>query len=155
MLVALTTFATAIVSALVPLVNLELYLGVLATQLDGRTAAVLGCAVATGLGTAVGKLVWYWLAAGSMQSPWVQKKLAKDSWRRAFDRWHGSLAGRPWLTAGILLAASVVGIPPLLIMALVAGALRVPMAVFVPTVAVGRAVRAWLILAGVGAVLTW
>jgi membrane protein YqaA with SNARE-associated domain len=155
MLMALTTFATAFVSALVPLVNLELYLGVLATRLDGDPAAVLAAAIATGAGTAGGKLLWYQLATRSMRSRWVERKLAKETWRRAFDKWHGALVGRPWLAAGVLLLASVVGVPPLLVMALVAGALRIPLAVFLPTVAIGRGVRAWLILAGVGAVLSW
>ncbi|QAY62314.1 hypothetical protein ET495_02445 [Xylanimonas allomyrinae] len=154
MLAALATFGTSILSALVPFVNLEVYLGVLATRIGDDAAAALTCAAAAGLGTVVGKLVWYWLAARSMQSQWVAKKLSKESWKRTFDRWHTTLAGRPWLTAAVLLAASIAGVPPLLVMSLVAGALRVRLEVFVPTVAVGRAVRAWLILAGVGAVLT-
>lgn len=155
MLEALTTFGVSILSALVPLVNIEVYLGLLATRVDGDGAAVVTCAVATGVGSAIGKLLWYLLAARSMDTPWVRKKLSKESWQLRFDRWRATLDGKPWLSAAVLLAASVVGLPPLLVMALVAGALRVPLGVFVPTVAVGRAVRAWLILAGVGFALSW
>ncbi|WP_165350481.1 VTT domain-containing protein [Xylanimonas protaetiae] len=155
MLEALTTFGVSILSAVLPFVNLEVYLGLLATRLDGEVAAVVTCAVVTGVGSAIGKLVWYLLAARSMDTPWVRKKLSKESWQRRFDRWQAALDGKPWLAAAVLLAASVVGVPPLLVMALVAGALRVPMWVFLPTVTVGRAVRAWLILAGVGFALGW
>lgn len=153
MLEALTTLGVAVLSAVVPVVNLEVYLGLLAPRLHG-TAAVLVCSAMTGTGSAIGKLVWYVLAARSMEGRWVRKKLGKESWQRRFDRWQGALDGRPWLSAAVLLAASVAGFPPLLVMALVAGALRVPLWVFLPTVTVGRAARAWLILAGVGLALS-
>jgi membrane protein YqaA with SNARE-associated domain len=41
------------------------------------------------------------------------------------------------------------GLPPLLVMAAVAGALKMPYWVFLPTIFVGRAMRFWLVLAGV------
>ena len=41
------------------------------------------------------------------------------------------------------------GIPPLLVMAAVAGALQDAVWVFLPTVFVGRALRFWLVLVGV------
>lgn len=150
MILVLTTLGVGLVSAVVPVINMEVYLGVVASQLPSGSAGALTAAVAiaAALGQSLGKLVWYLLAARSFESTWVQRKLAKGAWRTRFDVWHARIAGRPWLTAGVLLASSVVGIPPLLVIAVVAGSLRVPIAVFLPTVVVGRAVRFWCVLTG-------
>jgi membrane protein YqaA with SNARE-associated domain len=149
-----STFAVAAVSAIVPLVNIEVYLGVVATQLDVAThpARLVLLAATAGVAQALGKLCWYLLAARSMESRWVQHKLSGTR-RHRFDVWHARIVGRPWLSAGVLAVSAVVGLPPLLILSVVAGSVRVPLGLFVPTVVVGRTVRFWAILAGVGAAL--
>jgi len=151
MLLLLSTLGVGLVSAVLPVVNLEIYLGVVATQLDGPSGALtVSLAAAAGLGQGLGKFVWYLVAARSLESAWVQRKLAKGSWRLRYDTWRARIAGRPWLTVGVLLTSSVLGMPPLLVIAVVAGSLRVPVALFLPTVIVGRAVRFWCVLTGVG-----
>ncbi|AEG44025.1 hypothetical protein [Isoptericola variabilis] len=144
-------FAVAAVSAMVPLVNIEVYLGVVATQLGATDhVRLLALAATAGAGQTLGKLCWYVLAARSMESRWVQHKLDVGTRRHRVDVWHARVVGRPWLTAGVLALSSVVGMPPLMLLSVVAGSVRVPLGVFVPTVAVGRTVRFWAILAGVG-----
>jgi membrane protein YqaA with SNARE-associated domain len=150
-----STFAVAAVSAIVPLVNIEVYLGVVATQLDAAAhpSRLVLLAATAGVAQALGKLCWYLLAARSFESRWVQHKLAAGARRHRFDVWHARIVGRPWLTAGVLALSAVVGLPPLLVLSVVAGTVRVPLALFVPTVVVGRTLRFWAILAGVGLAL--
>ncbi len=147
-----STFAVAAVSAIVPLVNIEVYLGVVATQLDAAAhpSRLVVLAATAGVAQTLGKLCWYLLAARSIESRWVQHKLAAGARRHRFDVWHARIVGRPWLTAGVLALSAVIGLPPLLVLSVVAGSLRVPLALFVPTVVVGRSLRFWAILAGVG-----
>jgi membrane protein YqaA with SNARE-associated domain len=147
-----STFAVAAVSAIVPLVNIEVYLGVVATQLDAAAhpSRLVLLAATAGVAQTLGKLCWYLLAARSIESRWVQHKLAAGARRHRFDVWHARIVGRPWLTAGVLALSAVIGLPPLLVLSVVAGSLRVPLALFVPTVVVGRSLRFWAILAGVG-----
>lgn len=149
MILLLTTFVVSVGSALLPLINAEAYLvgiGVLG-------GAAVAHATAAGLGQCVGKLVWYEVARRGVDSPWVQRKLEKPKVRAAYDRWSARMEGRPWFSGGIMFAAAFLGVPPLLVMAAVGGALRMPLAIFVPTVVVGRTLRFWLILVGVDFVL--
>ncbi|GAA1969923.1 hypothetical protein GCM10009718_01820 [Isoptericola halotolerans] len=148
----LTTFAVSLLSGLVPVVSVEVYLGGVAAASDaaGSPAVLAGLALAAGVGQTVAKVAWYLLAARSMQSRRLQRKLSQERWRLMYERWHARIAGRPVLTTAVLLASACVGFPPLMIIAVVAGSLRVPMAIYVPTVLVGRTVRFWLLLTGVG-----
>ena len=147
MTLILSTVLVSIVSALVPVVNIEVYLGVLATQIN--PASAIPVAASAGVGQTLGKLVWYAIAAQSMDSRWIRKKLAQEKWRRRYETWHHRLGERPALGGSVLLASSLIGLPPLLIMAVVAGSLRISMWVFVPTIVIGRAARFYLVLMGV------
>lgn len=142
-----STVLISIASALVPVINVELYLGVLATQINPASAAAV--AISAAVGQLIGKLVWYFVSARSMDAAWIRKKLAQEKWRRRYESWHERLGERPVLAAVVLFASSFVGLPPLLVMAVVAGSLRIPLAVFVPTVVIGRAIRFYLVLMGV------
>ncbi|MDO8144633.1 MULTISPECIES: hypothetical protein [Isoptericola] len=148
----LSTLAVSLLSGLVPVVSIEVYLGGVAavTDVSAVPGRALALSLVAGVGQTVAKMVWYLGAARSMETRWVRDKLAVGRRRETFDRWQRRIAGRPWLSAVVLLAAGAVGFPPLMIMAVVAGSLRVPWAVFVPTVLVGRTVRFWLLLEGVG-----
>jgi membrane protein YqaA with SNARE-associated domain len=143
----LATFGVAVLSALFPLVNIEVYVAALATQVG--PARAIGLALSAGLGQTVGKIVWYVGAAYFMESNWMRKKFTDARWKAAHDRWHTRMDGRPWLSAGILLLSAFVGLPPLLIVAVLAGTLRVPLWVFVPCVLVGRTLRFYLVLVGI------
>lgn len=148
----LTIFAVSLVSGLVPFVSIEVYLGGVAAATDAARSPglLVGLALAAGVGQTLAKVAWYLVAARSMESPRLQRKLAKERWRRAVERWHERVTGRPVLTTAVLLASAFVGFPPLMIIAVVAGSLRVPLAVYVPAVLLGRTVRFWLLLTGVG-----
>lgn len=147
MLLWLSTFLVGIVTAIVP-VPIEVYIAGAATQNSGLgTAITLG--IAAGGGATIGKIVWYLVALRGSQSHWMQKKLAAPKVRAGYDRWVGRMEGRPLFAGGVIFLASSVGLPPLLAMAAVAGFLRMPLWLFVPTVFVGRTLRFTLIFLGV------
>jgi membrane protein YqaA with SNARE-associated domain len=152
MSLVLTTLGLGLASALIPLINIEIYLNglVAAGRVDsGQWVAV---ALASGVGQTCGKIIWYEVAARSMESAWVQKKLTQDKWKLSYEKWHLRIVGRPWYAGSIIFAAAFLGVPPLLVLAVVAGSLRMPRWVFIPTVLVGRVLRFYLILAGAGTV---
>ncbi len=151
-MVVLTTFGVSIASALIPLINIEIYLGGLAGAGVGAGQS-FAIAFAAGLGQTIGKVVWYELAQRSFESERVQKKLTNVKWRAAYAKWQERIQGRPWYAGAIIFASAFAGVPPLLVLAMVAGTLHMPRWVFIPTVLVGRVARFYLILVGVHSVI--
>ena len=143
----LSTFGFSFASALFPLLNAEVYLGAVGTQ--STVAAALLLSLVAAAGATFGKIVWYVAARRSIDSGWVQKKLDRPKVREAYDRWEERTRGRPWYAAGVLFASSSLGLPPLLITAALAGSLHMRFWVFVVSCFVGRALRFYVILAGV------
>jgi membrane protein YqaA with SNARE-associated domain len=144
----LTTFAIGIASALVPFLPIEVYiLGAGATEEGAATAISLG--IAAGIGATIGKIIWYEVARRGVESRWMQRKLSKPKSRAAYEKWSARMGDRPWYSGGIMFVSSLTGLPPLLVMGAVAGALRMPLWLFVPTVLVGRCVRFALLFLGV------
>ncbi len=143
----LSTFGFSFASALLPLLNVEVYLGAVGTQT--KLAAAVGLSLVAALGQTLGKVIWYFAAKRSIDSDWVQKKLDKPKVREAYDNWEQRTRGRPWYAAGVLFAAASIGLPPLLIMAVIAGSLHMQLWVFVVSTFVGRTLRFYFILAGV------
>lgn len=145
----LLTFGVGVASALLPFFNVEAYLPVIDVRTHhGMTFAL---ALAAGGGQTLGKVVWYVLGARGTRSAWLQKKLDKGKRRETYERWSIRLTQQPLLSTGIMLASSFVGLPPLLVMAVVAGSVRMSMTIFLSTVLVGRFARFWLLLEGASA----
>jgi membrane protein YqaA with SNARE-associated domain len=148
MILWLSTFAFSIASALLPFLPMEAYiLGAGATKAGTATAISLG--IAAGAGATVGKIVWYEVARRGSTSKWAQKQLSKPKIKNGYERWVGRMQGRPWYAAAVIFVAASVGLPPLLAMAAVAGLLKMPLWVFIPTVLVGRSIRFTLLFLGV------
>lgn len=143
----LSMFGLSIASALLPFLPMEaIIVGGAAAQPGVPAAISLG--IAAGAGATLGKLVWYHLALRGASSAWAQKKLSAPKVRTIYDRWCARMEGRPIYSGAVMFIAASVGIPPLLAMAAVAGALRMPLWVFVPTVFVGRSLRFGLLFLG-------
>ena len=147
MILVLSTFGVSVASAMIPLINIELYLAGVGTTGSG-TAVTLG--IVAGAGQTLGKIFWYEVAKRSIDTDFVQRRLSSPKVHAAYERWVTAMRGRPWYGGAVLFAAALGGIPPLLVMAAVAGALKMPYWVFLPTIFVGRALRFWFVLAGVG-----
>lgn len=140
-------FGLSIASALLPFLPIEAFIVGSATAKSG-TGAAIAFGIAAGAGATVGKVIWYELARRGVDSAWVQKKLSAPKARAAYTRWTARIDGRPVYAGSIMFVAASVGVPPLLVMAAVAGALKMPMWVFLPTVFVGRSLRFGLLFLG-------
>ena len=142
------TFLFCVASALIPVLNAEAYLAVMATQMPDLSywqIAVVGAA-----GQTVGKLIWFYAGIYSMKLPWLQRKMDKPTWQEKYDRWSERINGRPFVSGALCATAGVIGVPPLAIVAVLAGALRMNVVIFTVTVFAGRVIRFWVVLAGAG-----
>jgi membrane protein YqaA with SNARE-associated domain len=144
------TLGYAILSSVVPVFNIEIYLAAIATQVS--PAEALPLALAAGLGQAIGKLVWYWSVVKSMQIPWMQRRLANEKRQAQLATWERRIAGRPFLAGGVTFFSGLVGIPPLLVMGVAAGVVRMNLWIFFVAIVLGRGLQSWLILAGLASV---
>lgn len=142
------TFLFSIASALIPVLNVETYLAVVAAKLKGVDDWEL--ALLAGSGQMVGKVIWYYAGVHTMKIPWMRKKMEKPKWQESYDTWHGRLVGRRWYGGLICFLSAASGFPPFAIIAVLAGSLRMPFWVFFSTGLVGRTLRFWAVLAGVG-----
>ena len=140
------TLGYAILSSVIPIFNIEVYLAAIATQVSPEEALPL--ALMAGLGQAIGKLVWYWSVVRSMELPSMQRRLASEKRQAQLATWERRIAGRPFLSGGVTFASGLVGIPPLLIMGVAAGVVRMNVWIFFVAIVLGRGLQSWLILAG-------
>ena len=148
MTLLLATFGIGVASALIPVVNIELYLVGLGARADPGQFVAL--ATVAGLGQTLGKVVWYEVARRGIETERARRLLERKKLRPAFDRWTEKTTGRPVYAGLVLAASSVTGFPPLLALAVVAGGLRTPRPLFISVVLVGRVVRFYALVAGVG-----
>ena len=139
----LAVLGVGFVSALVPLVNIEAYLGVRGSVGSMHSVWLLGLAAA--LGQMVGKLVWYYLGANSLSWGWVRRKMDKPRAQERLTRWQARTATRPVLAGALVLGSAFSGFPPFAILSVLAGQLRMNVALFFMLGLVGR----WLRFAGV------
>jgi membrane protein YqaA with SNARE-associated domain len=142
------TFLFSVASALVPILNVEAYLAAVAIKAhhlsDWELAAVGGA------GQSVGKILWYFAGTQSLRIRWIRQKMETEKWQLSYERWHERIVGRPVFAGAITLTSAITGFPPLAVIAVLAGTLRMNFAIFLGTVFVGRTIRFWLVLAGVG-----
>jgi len=147
----LATLGFSLLGSVIPIFNVEIYLAALATQIE--PSAVIPLSIAAGAGQAAGKVVWYHASLRSMEMPWMQKRLEKPKFKARYERWHRVVNGHPWAGAGLTFASGLVGIPPLLVMGVLGGALRMNQAVFFGAIFLGRTLQSWAILAGLTSLL--
>lgn len=141
------TFLFSVASALIPILNVEAYLAAVAIQAHNLSDWEL--AAVGGAGQGFGKILWYVAGTQSLRIRWIQQKMETEKWQLSYARWHERIVGRPVLAGAISFTSAVTGFPPLAVIAVLAGTLRMNFAVFVTTVFVGRTIRFWLVLAGV------
>lgn len=140
-------FGLSALSALLPFLPIEGFIIGSAAAESGWVAAV-ALGVAAGGGATVGKVVWYKLGERGIETEWARKRLEKPKLRAAYETWVTRLEGRPVYAGAVMFIAAWIGLPPLLALSLVAGILKMPMWVFVPTVFVGRSLRFGLLFLG-------
>jgi membrane protein YqaA with SNARE-associated domain len=134
----------SVVSALVPLVNLEAYLAALAAVTDREGVWLL--AAAAGAGQTIGKVVWYHLGANALRWGWVRRKVETPKAQAKLELWRARTHDRP-LAGGVLLAVSgFSGFPPFAIVAVLAGQLRMSLPLFVTVTFLSRTLRFAVVL---------
>lgn len=143
----LSTFGVAVASALVPLINIEVYLGAVAA---GRVGALWPLAVVAAAGQMAGKVVYYYLGRSSLEWGWVRRKTDTPRFQAQLERWRTRVGGRPVVGGLVVFVAASVGIPPLAIVSVIAGSLRVSFPVFLVVGLLGRVIRFASILGAVG-----
>lgn len=138
MWVVLSLLGVAFVSAFVPVLNIETY--VVVVSASGQLSPLVVAATAA-VGQVCGKLLWYEVGRTSTRWPWLQRKLARPSISTRLDRWSVWVTDHPRWTVLMLLTSASAGLPPFMIISVVAGRLRVSLPLFVVTALVGRFVR--------------
>lgn len=153
MKIVLTTLLVGFGSALLPFINIEAYLGAVGVAKVGGGIVLVSLAAAVGQTT--GKVVLYYTADRAMNLPWMRKKMSGPKWEASYDKWRHRIADHPTQTALLLLASSGLGVPPLLVIAVLAGHLRVNIWLFVSTCLIGRWARFALVLGLADVVVGW
>lgn len=151
------TVGYAVASALIPVVNAELYIVALMTQQPQLPWWAVGLAAAAG--QMVGKVLYYFAGRGTLTLPARLHRRTERSgdgrWASRLDRFQETCQQRPVWTAGVLLVSASVGLPPYLAIAVLAGAGRVPLVTFLLTGMVGRFARFGAIAASPGLLDAW
>lgn len=147
----LGTLGYSILGSVVPLFNVEAYLVLIAAAIP--ESAIIPVAIAAGAGQAAGKVIWYHASLRSMSMPWMQRRLEKPKFKARYERWHKVVNGHPLAGAGLTFASGLVGVPPLLVMGVLGGALRMNQVIFFGAIFLGRALQSWAILAGFASLL--
>ena len=157
----LTSVAFGVASAIVPVVNAEIY--VLVSQVSA-VAGVVPVAVGVGIGQTIGKCLLFAGVRRGRQFRFVREHRAKVRTRprgRLRQALHAAvgvllrLVGTKRWGLPITLLAAVVGVPPLYAVALLAGATTMKLRHFAPVVLVGRVTRFLLVAYGVVLIPFW
>jgi len=140
----LGTFLFSVASALIPVLNVEIYLAALPNVED----RAFEFAVVAGTGQTIGKILWFYAGIHSMKVSWLKRKMETEKWQASYQKWHQRIVGRPVLAGTITFVSAFSGFPPLAIIAVLAGSLRMNLPLFIGTTLVGRILRFWLVLEG-------
>ena len=132
----LTTFGVCAFSAVVPLVNAELYL--LAASAMAPPELVIPLIVAAATGQMAGKSLMYLAGVGALQLPSARLRRVVA---RVEERYRGAKAGGATLGGGIILLSAVAGLPPFYVVSIACGLLRIPFLQFLTLGMLGRLVR--------------
>ena len=132
----LTTFGVSALSAVIPLVNTEIYL-LGASALAPRELAIPLIVAAT-LGQMAGKSLMYFAGVGALRLPGERLRRMVAQVEQRYQR---AGAGGATLGGGIILASAVIGLPPFYVVSIACGLFRIPFAQFLVLGLIGRLVR--------------
>ena len=146
----LTTFGVCAFSAVVPLVNAEIYL-LAASALAPRELA-LPLIIAAATGQMLGKSLMYFAGVGALRLP---SERLRRTVARVEARYRAAGTGGASLGGGIILLSAVVGLPPFYIVSIACGLFRIPFAQFFLLGLLGRLVRFAVIVLAPQAYKAW
>lgn len=134
----LTTLGVALLSALVPVVNIEIYL--LGASSLAPPAFVVPLIVAGTLGQMLGKAGMYFAGMGALRLP-------GERWKLALVKANGYMERHPRAGGALVFASASVGLPPFYIMSVAAGSARMNLMLFLALGTAGRLIRFGVIVA--------
>ncbi|MBA2388826.1 MAG: hypothetical protein H0V67_01110 [Geodermatophilaceae bacterium] len=155
----LALLGVAFVSALVPVVNLEVYLGAMALfRESGGWWPVAGLGLVAAVGQLAGKTLFYFAGRGVItlpkrfRKPVLEAAVTTERPRRertvaAMKVWRQRVEDRPWLSVVFVGTSASVGLPPFALVSVAAGALRIPLPIFLIAGLAGRWARFVTVLA--------
>jgi len=132
------TFLFSVASALVPVLNTEVYLAAVAALVS--PAQVVPIALAATLGQIVGKLPFYLAGRGVLRLPMGKYEARIEEYRGRFER-------STWAVNAALFSSASWGVPPFLVGPYLAGLFDVSFARFFVWSLLGRALRFGAIVA--------
>jgi membrane protein YqaA with SNARE-associated domain len=135
----LTTFVVCIASALLPVINAEAYLGGISVLSNHQSLSLVAATAA--FGQTVGKTGFFLLGRKSLAWPWFVRRTSSPKWQQRLARWQQRTRDNSWLAAALLALSAVVGLPPLAVLSVLAGQLKVPLSLFVVVCFAGRTLR--------------
>lgn len=150
MILLLSTFAICLVSALVPVVNAEAYLGAMAAV--GVGSQLWPIALTAALGQTAGKATFFLIGRNSLDWRWVRRKTESPRWQTQLARWQRRAHDNPWSVTGLVTASALVSLPPLAIISMLAGQLRASFPLFILAVLTGRTLRFAAVFASISAI---
>ena len=150
-----STFGFGLLSAVIPIFNMEVYVVAIYKLVPHTWTYILLLAFVGSLGQNIGKLVWYYAAEGVLRVKWLEDKLEEPKRKIRIEKWRGQIEGRPVFSGFLAFTSAATGIPPITAMAPLAGVLRMNVVVFFIAGVVGRTLFLWAILTGAGAVFHW
>jgi membrane protein YqaA with SNARE-associated domain len=147
-MVVAATFAWCFLSAIVPVVNAEVYLvGVAVASSSPRWYLALAAAA----GQVLGKVLFYLVGRGVLDLPRLRGRgTATGRWTRRLQTAQDWAGRHAWGPAALTGASAVVGLPPFAVVSLLAGTLRMRWWVFVLVGLGGRYLRFLLVLLAPG-----
>jgi len=143
----IATFGMGVLSAVVPLVNMEIYIASIAATVGNLN--LWWVAFVAGIGQAVGKVPWYEVSKSSMHWSFVRKRMERPDWKRRYDKVQQQTHDKPWLVTILLFSSSLIALPPLAITAVLAGQLQFSRVLFHTTIILGRTLQFAALLGGI------
>jgi membrane protein YqaA with SNARE-associated domain len=142
----ISLFLIGVASALIPLVNIEAYLGV-----RGAVASVSGIwvlSLVAAAGQMLGKVVWYYLGASALSWGWVRKRVEQPKNAARLELWRSRTHERPVVAGSLVLLSAFSGVPPFAVLSVLAGQLRMSLTLFLALGLAGRWLRFAAVLGG-------
>lgn len=134
----LTTFGVAVLSAVIPVINIEIYL--LGASALAPREMVIPLIVAGTLGQVVGKIALYYAGTGALKLPGKRLKAA-------LQKMNTQMQERPNMGGALVFVSATAGLPPYYLVTLAAGAARMNLAMFLIVSFVGRLIRFAIVVA--------
>jgi membrane protein YqaA with SNARE-associated domain len=135
------TFLVCLIGGLIPIVNTELFLvGLIAVGAVRSAASLPAIVVLASAGQMIAKLILYYTGRGMFELPRGRWKAKIEATRARVEKWRH----KPNM---VLAVSSTVGLPPLYMVSLAAGALRMRLRTFLTIGMIGRVIHFAVVVA--------